>query len=470
MITETRDSFRARLSRSRFALLLDGTVAAVLLLAASVFLFGGFREYFGSIRLSVRSADRLLLLATLLIVVRHALVPRPSIVVSLQRLVERVRASEAVQAVWPAFVATRATVLLVGYFAVVTIGPVAGSERFRVSEDPVGNLLARWDTQWYLSIAQQGYQWNGDPRIEQNVVFFPAFPAAMRIVGPFVGRDWLLAGLLLALAAFFLALLYLFRLARQMMSADRARHAVWLVATYPFAVYYSAAYTEGFYLLGAVATFFHLGRAEWWRAAGWGCFLALCRPNGFFIALPAAIVVAQHAWKERRLTWAAVAACVAPGIGVLAYSLYLYALFADGLVWMKGQQAWGRVFVGVGPSLYALFFDRFNVIRAEGFTYYTSTNPYDFIYTCTAIFVLASLWPCARRFGWAYAVFVAVNIVPPLLMGGMMSIGRMTSVLFPAFLWIAAGLGERQLLAWIVGSAILQGLVAALFFTWRPIF
>ena len=67
-------------------------------------------------------------------------------------------------------------------------------------------------------------------------------------------------------------------------------------------------------------------------------------------------------------------------------------------------------------------------------------------------------------------MFIAINILPPLLMGGMMSIGRMTSVLFPAFLWIAAALGERQILAWIVASALFQGLITVLFFTWRPVF
>jgi hypothetical protein len=254
------------------------------------------------------------------------------------------------------------------------------------------------------------------------------------------------------------------------MSVERARYAVWLVAAYPFAVYYSAPYTESFYLLGAVATFFHASRAEYARAAAWGFFLALCRPNGFFIALPVAILVAQRMWHDKRVTAGAVAACIAPGLGVLAYTLYLYGLFGDGLVWMKGQAAWGRVFVGIGPSLHALFFDRFTVIANEGWDYYISTNPYDFIYTCTAVFVLASLWPCARRFGLAYPVFVAINILPPLLMGGMMSIGRMTSVLFPAFLWLAAATPERYLMPLVVAFSLGQGLIAVLFFTWRPVF
>lgn len=467
MITFRRNFARTRMS---WIALLDGCVIAVLLLAASVFVFGGFRENIGGLRLSVRSADRLVVLAILLTVVRHILVPRPTIASALRDAVSRLARSETFNAVWSPFVATRLSVLLIGYFAVVTIGFVPGTERFRVSDNTFENLLARWDAQWYLSIVQQGYQWNGDAQYEQNVVFFPAFPTAIRLLGPALGRQWLLAGLVLALSAFALALAYLYRLATQMMSVERARSAVWLLASYPFAVYYSAVYTEAFYLLGSVATFFHLSRGEWWRAAGWGFFLALCRPNGFFIALPAAIFVAQSIWRERRVTAGAVLACAAPGLGVLTYTLFLFGRFGDGLAWMKGQAAWGRVFVGIGPGLYALVFDRLNVIVEGRFADYLATNPYDFLYTCTAIFMLASLWPCARRFGPAYAVFVAVNILPPLLMGGMMSIGRMTSVLFPAFLWLAAALPERGLWAWVVASAVCQGLIAVLFFTWRPVF
>ena len=461
-----------RADRVRSSLIdwLDGAVLVLLVLSAAVFVFGGFRESLGGVRLSVRSADRIAILALVAAAVRHYIRPTPSLISRLRRGAARVRSSEVFNATWPAFVATRAAVLLVGYLAVVTIGIVPGTERFRVSGDGIESLLARWDAQWYLSIAQVGYQWNGNVEQEQNVVFFPAFPTAIRVFGPIVGDRWLLAGLCLALAAFLLALMYVYRLARQFLSAERARAAVWLLATYPFAVYYSAPYTESFYLLGAVATLFHASRAEYWRAAAWGLFLALCRPNGFFIALPVALIVGRQLWMERRITVAAVAACVAPGLGVLAYTLFLYARFGDGLVWMKGQAAWGRVFVGIGPSVYALIFDRLTVIVDEGWSYYISTNPYDFIYSCTALFVLASLWPCARRFGLAYAVFVAINILPPLLMGGMMSIGRMTSVLFPAFLWLAAAVPERHLPTLAMAFALGQGLIAALFFTWRPVF
>ena len=69
--------------------------------------------------------------------------------------------------------------LLVGVMAAVFIGytPIPGHpSAWRLDVDPVRNLLARWDTFFYLDIATRGYQWNGDPLKGQNVVFFPLFP------------------------------------------------------------------------------------------------------------------------------------------------------------------------------------------------------------------------------------------------------------------------------------------------------
>jgi hypothetical protein len=86
------------------------------------------------------------------------------------------------------------------------------------------------------------------------------------------------------------------------------------------------------------------------------------------------------------------------------------------------------------------------------------------------LFVLASAWPVARRFGIAYAVFILVNILPPLATGGLLSAGRFSSVLFPAFFWLAAVVPPRQSGGWIAAFAALQALNGALFYTWRPLY
>jgi hypothetical protein len=121
---------------------------------------------------------------------------------------------DALRAVALPFLVTRIGVLVVGVVAAVFIGYVPEPGRpsaWRLDVDPVRNLLARWDTFFYLDIATRGYQWNGDPLKGQNVVFFPLYPLLMRGLGAVIGGHPLLAGLTVSLVAFFLALLYFWR-------------------------------------------------------------------------------------------------------------------------------------------------------------------------------------------------------------------------------------------------------------------
>ena len=65
---------------------------------------------------------------------------------------------------------------------------------------------------------------------------------------------------------------------------------------------------------------------------------------------------------------------------------------------------------------------------------------------------------------------MAVNILPALANGGLLSAGRFSSVLFPAFIWLAAVVPSAHRPAWIASFAALQAYNAALFYTWRPLF
>ena len=180
---------------------------------------------------------------------------------------------------------------------------------------------------------------------QQNIVFFPAFPMLMRVAGRLLGgasTSFILAGTLVSFGAFFWGLVYLFRLARDLLADDDvAEAAVWMIAAYPFALFYGAIYTESVFLLGAAGAFYHFRRRELVKAAGWGLLVGLTRPNGCFLSIPLALM-AIAPWLPAWLSGGgddgesnaippggrsgralpALAAAAAPGIGVLLYSAY----------------------------------------------------------------------------------------------------------------------------------------------------
>jgi hypothetical protein len=80
------------------------------------------------------------------------------------------------------------------------------------------------------------------------------------------------------------------------------------------------------------------------------------------------------------------------------------------------------------------------------------------------------VYPVFRRLGAPWGVFVLVNLVPPLLAGGLLSMGRLSATLFPLFLALAAVISVRTIPAWAALFGIAQGLCAILFFTWRDLY
>jgi hypothetical protein len=358
--------------------------------------------------------------------------------------------ADAARAVAVPFVVTRAGVLIVGLAAAVIVGytPKPGPLAWRISADPARNLLARWDTFWYLDIATRGYHWNGNPLEQQNVVFFPLLPLLMRVGGAAIGGHPLIAGLAVSLAAFLLALCYFWRWTADRLGAEQATVAVWLLSAFPLALFFSAVYTESLYLLIVVAACYHAERRQFARSATFGLMSGLVRPNGVLLAVPLVLMSWTRA-KDHR--WARSAALLAPAVGLGCYSAYLAWHVGDGGAWLSNQAAWPNN-LGIPAQ------DR--------------SGPIDLNWLTNALplgLVLYAIVPVTRLLGVAYGVFVAANIAPPLLRHGLMSLGRFSSVMFPVFAWLAARVPAPMLTRLIVAFGLGQALLAALFFTWHAI-
>lgn len=464
----------------------DVAAVALAVLAIFVLCFGGFVLHLGPIPLRVHAPLRLAFLAVAFAAIRHVAFPQDPLH---RRLVRGLRSTgdESAASIARAALATRVAALLVGYFAVVTIGVAELSQGFQVSPHPLPNLPARFDAGWYSSIALEGYSFDGDFTKQQNVAFFPAYPALERVVGYLFGafapggvpRETRLArllwgGVVISFLSFAWAAVYLWRLARETIGEARAPAAVALLAAYPFAVFFSAAYTEALFLLGALGAIYHFRRQELLPAAAWGLLVGLTRPNGCFLSIVLALLIVERprplhssditTSPDRQVTKSLLAAA-APGLGMLAFSAYVHHLTGDFFGWARLHEAWGRSFEGLAPVVRA-----YEWLTDEGLTRVVQGVPFDTLNSLGLLFVLAMLWPIVRRLGFAFAAFVLINVVPPMLAGGVLSMGRLTATLFPVFLALAAVLPPRAVTPLVTAFAIGQGLAAVLFFTWRPLF
>jgi hypothetical protein len=309
----------------------------------------------------------------------------------------------------------------------------------------------------------------------------------VRGVGRILGgrlTSYIGAGMMVSFAAFFGALAYLYALARDTLDEEEARFALWALATYPFALFFGAIYVESLMLLGMTATFYHFTHARFGRAALWGLLVGLTKTNGFLLSIPLAMLAisdpTRHVRRaapsdradqagedgERWNVLKAMAAAAMPGVGMLLYSAYVWQVAGDPLGWLKAHGAWGREYQG----LVTLVGDRVNIIANAGVEGYVASLPLDLINALGVCFVLAAVWPVGRKLGVAYAVLILVFILPPLAAGGLVSAGRFSSVLFPAFIWLAAVVPPKHRPAWLASFAAFQALNAAMFYTWRQLY
>jgi hypothetical protein len=381
------------------------------------------------------------------------------------------RTATAIAAV--ALVGTRLPVLLLGTVAVMIVGtvpPPAAEAVWRVSSHEAANLLARWDTFFYYTIATEGYHW--DPAIfrHYNVVFFPLYALLMRWGGMALGGHQLIAGLLVSLAAFTAAMVVLYRLALLDVGEEYAWRVILLISTFPYALYYSAVYTESLFLFLSVSAFYAMRRGRLGWVAVCGGAAGLTRPNGFWLALPLACLAlwppdrsaaGDGPGRQVRLRWALAAAAV-PLAGVTIFSGYLYWRFGDAIAWVHGQAAWGvplllrRGAPDPGKLPHELAIKPIEVVTWMG-------NIAAFVTAVVAI------RPISKRFGLAYGAWIVVNIFPPVAAHLFISLGRFISVLFPFFFWLAIRIPRDRLVRVATAFAACQAVLAIWFFLWRPV-
>lgn len=374
---------------------------------------------------------------------------------------------------------TRVAAFVVGVLAVAYIGIETGPGRFRVSDDILVNLPARWDAGWYLNIARYGYTWEpGGFDRQQRIAFFPAFPLIMRYAADVLtliarvldAPDWLgggngryvWAGTITCLFSSLAGARYVSLIACSHGDQRLARRSVWLLFAFPFAVFFNAPYTEGLFLLAASGALYHVHQDRWGRASVFGLLAGLTRPNGFLLA---GAMVVSAAWRWRCGahvpvgTWAAAAT---PLAGVAVYSAFVSTMTGDALAWAHAQAAWGNTF-----TLTGFWVAKWHHASTAGVQFLV--EPFGAMSLLAVCLVGASAIPVARQLGPGYASYVVLYLLPPLLVN-LPAIGRMTVVLFPTFIWLATVTRSRLAFGLVVAAFLVaQAICAVYFFTWGPL-
>jgi hypothetical protein len=340
-----------------------------------------------------------------------------------------------------AWIATRLAVL----------GALAGAHLVAVYTHRPLNL-DRWDTQWYIAIARNGYASRPSPN------FFPLLPLLEAGIGRLLAAgaepsqaELLAAGLGVSAVATLVAFCALAALVELEADASTAASAVRLLAAYPLAMFLAAAYTDGPFLAAALLYFLGVRSRRWSLAVIAGIAAGLLRPVAplLGIALLAELAV-EMAWRktDRETARGRLVAIAAPLSGTGLYAGFLWWRFGDPLLFVHTQaRYWHHVLIWPWKTI-ALMLER---LMHPGVT-----SALDFgLVVAFGVLAVAALARLRLAYGVLTAGLVLAVLVSPVPSDkdAVQSAGRYLLAAFPAF-WMLA--------RWVVGRPWLEfALVAA---------
>jgi mannosyltransferase PIG-V len=314
------------------------------------------------------------------------------------------------------------------------------------------DVWARWDSGWFLRIAEHGYHTGAE------TAFYPLYPGLLAAAGRVLGGHYVVAGVVLSLAACLGSFLLLYRIAEERLGADGARRAVLYLAFFPMALFLQAVYSESLFLLLSIAVFVLAERGRFVEASLLAGLALLTRSAGLAL-LPS---LALLAWRAPRRGRALASLAAVPALFAV-FPLLLWQQTGDPWGFVRSQHLWHRHLSPAGPlgGLWSGLDAGWAGIRqfASGSNthlYWTAvsaqrsdpmrTAAINLEYLAFLALFIALTVQAWRRFGAPYGLFAAVSLAIPLSVPAsdwpLLSIPRFGLTVFPFFLALAA-LGSR---------------------------
>lgn len=363
-----------------------------------------------------------------------------------------------------AFLISRLVLEVIGVLSVFYFPPASsvGPTRDLHYHKPVSPFIgmwARWDSEWFLLVAEQGYRSyehfkdsGGGKYLEQETAkIFPAYPMGVRYL-TILTKNSVLSGIILSNFSALMFLYYLFRLASRLFDVQTSIHSTMLYILFPTGFFLSAVYSESLFLAAITASLFYIEDKKL-APALLAIVIAMLTRSQAFLAIPPLLCLAWMRFPERRM-----AAVLLVGLTCLVpLSLYLafVAQTFGSPKWITETVRYWR-----GDTLYPLyalvrFFRHPMAIHGQ----HNSIIDFSF-----ALFNLGILAVSFRKLPFPYYLYSIIFILFPLS-STLFSFSRLCLANFPMFLFLGqSSWGRSPLLS--VSFAMLQAFFFAAFANW----
>lgn len=394
-------------------------------------------------------------------------------------------------AVWRPLVASRLLVLVVGGLAMLLLGVSRAEWSFdpydlTTSFGRLGNLLVasvvRWDSIYYLQIAQHGYQ------TARETAFFPLYPLLIRGVS-FVTGSLVIAGVLISLSALLATLVLVRRLTLLDFDRPTADLAVRLLAFGPMGVFLSAVYTESLFMALSAGTLYAARRGRWAVAGLLGGFAATARSGGILLLAPLVILflwgpradapprLTGHRWMPRYKPSPAALWLLLVPLGALAWNVYFVVQgYGSGAPLHAQERFEHHVLVlpvtGLWDGLVAGWRQLELIFSAVPLTIHPSQALFQVVVLLVTIAAIIGMF---RRLPLAYGVYtvlgsVLLSLSSPTVGDPLSGFARYASLRVPLFMFAAVwAIEHRRSRALLVTFTLLLILFTVQFANWQVV-
>jgi Gpi18-like mannosyltransferase len=177
----------------------------------------------------------------------------------------------------------------------------------------------RWDTNFYLHIAKEGYSVSSS-----LVAFLPLYPSLIRLVAKLLGGQYLLAALLISWSAIFGSCFLLEERFNKMADQKTAVRGIRNLLFFPTAFFFFAGYTESLFLFFVLLAWRYADRGKWLLAGVVGALATITRFIGVVLVVPFGWNLLQN-WRKSK-TYSFVGVLLVPaayiGWGFLVERIY----------------------------------------------------------------------------------------------------------------------------------------------------
>ncbi len=322
----------------------------------------------------------------------------------------------------------------------------------------------RFDATWYESLWRSGY---AGPLAAYHAAFYPVYPALVRVIGS-LGIGAIVASLLISNVAFLVALFLLYRIASRHLEPRVATLSLWILALWPWAIFYSYPMGESVELLLIAGAFLLMERGAWVWSGVVAAIAGASRPTGILTSLAYAGEFISRARTEggrRGLVRVVIGGLLSP-LGLIAFGLILLSQVGDPFAFLHAQRFWQAPHPR--NPLFPLTSTARLLIRHDVFDTEAPAFP------VILAFLAALVWSVRRlplRYAFWGAGFLIVAVLDGYYIRSLSAGPRHLLEWFPLYFAIAVLLSRRRLRflqpVWLIGSAALLAAYAAMFGSWH---